>query len=383
MTSVRLTVFIILAALVAGCSGEGDKQLPVPRVTVYKVEPQEVPLYMEFVGEVFGAKDIAIRARVEGFLEGIHFDEGSKVSKGQLLYTIESQPFEEKVAARMSEVAEAKTMFAKAESDLNRYKPLAAKKAVSASDLDAAQAQFDASKATVEAAEANLRAAKIELSYTRIHSPINGIIGRTLAREGDFVGRSPNPVILNVVSQTDMVRVQFFLTEAQYLQFARDVSRMRAAGNMELPREKLKLDLVLADGTEFPHPGTVDFIDRGIDPNTGAILVQATFPNPEGLIRPGQFARVLTPAETLKDGIIIPQRCVSDLQGQAQVYVVTDSGTVDLRNVKTGPKYHNFWVIREGLKGGDRVIYEGLQKVRPGAPVQAEEQQVEIVKSGR
>lgn len=383
MKSVRMMLTLLVLFCFGACSGEGDKQLPPPNVTVYKVVPQEVPLFLEFVGEVYGAKDIDIRARVEGFLEGIHFDEGSAVTKGQLLYTLESQPFQADVAAQMSRVAEAKTMFAKAEADLNRYKPLAAKNAVSKSDLDAAQAQFDASGSAVEAAEANLRASGIQLSYTKIHSPITGIIGRTYARVGDFVGRSPNPVILNTVSETEQVRVQFFLTETQYLQTAREFQKLRARGDDVEKRERRALELILADGSVFSHKGYIDFIDRNIDPNTGAILVQATFPNPEGLIRPGQFARVRVPADVLHDGIIIPQRCVSELQGRFQVYVVNESNKVEIRNVTAGPKYYNFWVILDGLKGGDRVIFEGLQKVRPDAIVQATEAAVEPVTGGR
>ena len=221
----RITVCLLCIFLLVpfSCGKKEDQKAPPPpsEVTVVVTEAQEVPIFQEFVGQVFGFKDIAIRARVEGFLQGIHFEEGSRVKQGDLLYTLESQPFEEDVAARMSRVAEAKTRLAKAQSDLNRIKPLAEQKAVSESELDSAQAQYDASIESVKAAEANLRAARIQLGYTKIYSPIDGIIGKTKAKVGDFVGRDPNPVILNTVSRTDTILVQFFITERQYLQVGR------------------------------------------------------------------------------------------------------------------------------------------------------------------
>ncbi len=371
---------ILTSVVLLACSGENDAGLPPQQVNVYQVDERDVPVYLDFVGQIYGRKDIAIRARVEGFLEGIHFSEGEPVKANQLLYMIESQPFEADVAAKMSKLAEAKTILAKNESDLNRYRPLAAKNAVSQSDLDAAVAQFEAAEANVEAAEANLRAARIQLSYTKVRSPINGMIGRTLARVGDFVGKSPNPVILNTVSQTDSVRVQFFITENQYLQFMRRIlASLDDESNVEGTRDQRPLDLLLSDGSLYKHQGFVNFIDRGVDPSTGAILMEASFTNPDGLLRPGQFARIRAQADIVKNGIIIPQRCLMEVQGQHQVYVVGDNDEVELRNVVAGAKYYNFWLIEEGLEAGDRVIYEGLQKVRPGVSVTPELESVELI----
>jgi membrane fusion protein (multidrug efflux system) len=322
---------------------------------------------MEFVGQVHGLKDIAIRARVEGFLEGMHFEEGSMVEEGKLLYTLESQPFEEAVANRMSQVAEAQTMLAKASSDLGRIKPLAELKAVSQSDLDGAVAQFEAAQAALEAAQANLRAAKIQLGYTKIQSPINGIIGKTKAKVGDFVGREPNPVILNVVSQIDTVLVEFFLTENQYLEAARRF--LAKAQGVESEKEKAVLELILSDGSLYSHKGKVDFIDRDVDPTTGAILLQASFPNPEGLLRPGQFAKVKVRSETVRDGILVPQRCVTELQGLYSVFVVGQDNTVKEHQITLGPAVGSAYLVKEGLTAGDQVVYEGLQMVRDGAVV--------------
>jgi membrane fusion protein (multidrug efflux system) len=360
VTVVSMAVFLLFSA----CGSEDpSKKLPLD-IPVYVTKGQDIPVYQEFVGQISGFKDIAIRARVEGFLEGIHFQEGSEVRGGDLLYTLESQPFEADVAAKMSLVAEARTMLAKAESDLNRTKPLAELKAVSQSDLDAAVAQHEASLASVDAAEANLRAAKIRLGYTKITSPIDGIIGKTRAKVGDFVGRSPNPVILNVVSSIETILVDFFLTETQYINLA------RAYGALDERREtvstSVELELILADGSLYDHKGSVDFVDREVDPTTGAILVQASFPNPDELIRPGQFARVKVKARVIENGIMIPQRSVSELQGLYRVFVVADSNEVVLREIKVGPKVKDFWIVYEGLSPGEKVIYEGLQVVRSG-----------------
>jgi len=335
---------------------------------------QEVPIYREFVGQVYGFKDITIRARVEGFLEGIHFEEGSRVEKGALLYTLESQPFETEVAAKMSMVAEAKTVLAKAVSDLNRIRPLAEQDAVSQSDLDSAVALHEAAIASVEAAEANLQAANIQLSYTKIFSPISGIIGKTKAKVGDFVGRSPNPVILNTVSQIDSVLVEFFITETQYLQIGRRY--LSSAPDSRDKPSTTNLELILADGSLYDHKGRYDFIDREVDPTTGAILIQASFPNPDELLRPGQFARVKGEFEVVKHGILIPQRSVIELQGMHSVYLVDDNNKVEKRSVKVGPKIRDFWLITEGLKSGEKVVYEGLQKVKEGITVNPTLQEV-------
>ena len=346
---------------------EEKKALPPPKVTVIESRAEEVIIYQEFVGQVYGFKDIAIRARVEGFLEGIHFKEGSTVKKGKLLYTLESQPFEADVAAKMSMVAEAKTALAFAESDLSRIKPLAEENAVSKSDLDAAVARYDASIASVEAAEANLRAANIQLSYTKIYSPINGIIGKTQAKVGDFVGKNPNPVILNVVSNIDTVLVEFFITENQYLELARLFNKQDKTQVAQKARSGV--ELLLSDESLYAHKGKVDFVGREVDPTTGALLVQASFPNPESLLRPGLFAKVKAIKDIVKDGILIPQRCVTELQGLYSVLVVGEGNKIEQREIKTGPTVEGLWLITEGLKPGEKVVYEGMQFARAGSVV--------------
>lgn len=377
MKKIALNLLCSLFLTLYACKGEETKQQapPPPKVTVYQTEAREVPIYQEFVGQIYGYKDINIAARVEGYLEGIHFEEGSRVKKGELLYILESQQFEADVAAKMSGVAGAKTVLTEAETYMNRIKPLAKEKAVSQSDLDSAVAQYEVGISSVKAAQANLKAAKIQLGYTKIYSPISGIIGKTKAKVGDFVGRQPSPIILNTVSRIDTVLVQFFITESQYLMFMRRFMLKIDAGELD-KAEKSGLELILSDGSVYDHKGKADFVNREVDPTTGALLIQASFPNPDELLRPGQFARVKGEIEVVKDGILIPQRCVMELQGTFTVYVVGAENKIQAKEVKVGPKIKSFWLIREGLKVDEKVVYEGLQKVKDGTVVEAEVKEI-------
>lgn len=272
-----IVLLAIIAMLFTACNEE-QKQMPPTQVTVVPVLQQDVPITHEFIGQTYGIYDIPIRARVQGFLEGIHFEEGSRVKKGDYLYTIDEQPYKAKVAARLSEIAEAKTALVKAENDLNRYKPLAEANAVSQSDLDNAVAQYEAAKAHVEAAKANYQLAEIELGYCKIYSPINGIIGKTKAKVGEFVGQNPNPVILNTVSDVSSINVEFFLPESQYLMLAKGLIKSLEE-NQESDKGGGKyLELVLADGSVFNEKGDLVFVDREVNPSTGSLLIQARFP---------------------------------------------------------------------------------------------------------
>ncbi len=365
------SVIFILFFIITSCE-EGKKQQKAPpsEIKVVEVLQKDVPIYSEFVGQAFGLYDIPIRARVEGFLEGIYFKEGEPVKKGQLLYAIDSQPFQAAVASQQSMVAEAQSLLVNAEKELNRYKPLAEKNAVSKSDLDAAQATYDAAVASVEAAKANMRMSKINLSYTKMKSPIQGIIGKTEAKIGEFVGRDPNPVILNTVSRIDTIRVQFFLTEGQYLQLAKeygeDMRDKRANGKYET---KVKMSLILADGEAYKYHGLVDFIDRNIDSSTGSLLVQASFPNPKKLLRPGMYTKVKIPIERVKNALMIPQRCVSELQGQYSIYAVNTENIIEAKQIKIKAKIGDYYIVDEGVEPSDKIVLEGLQKVGSGMEV--------------
>lgn len=365
-------VFVLMTTVIISCKQKEKSPASPPEITVVEVIQKDVPVYRQFVGQVYGLKDIPIRARVEGFLEGLHFNEGTRVQKGTLLYTIDPEPFIAEVGNQKSKLAEAQTMLANAESELARYKPLAEINAVSQSDLDFAQANRDASLASVEAAKATVKMADINLSYCKIHSPITGFIGKTNAREGEFVGKNPNPVILNTVSRIDEVRVQFFLTEAEYLAIARFVRDQEGKFSEKRADDKRTLKLILSDGSYHPYSGNVDFINREVDASTGAILVQATFPNPDLILRPGQFARVEAMMNYKEDALLVPQRCVSELQGQHSVLVVTDSNKVETRQVITGVKIGDLWMIEDGLEPKEKIIIDAIQAVRPGQEIKPE-----------
>ncbi len=362
------------AVMLQSCSSDKNaKEMPPPPVEVIKVQASDIPIYTEFVGQIYGQSDIAIRARVEGFLESMHFTEGSRVEKGQLLYTIDPEPFEATVAARMSDVASAQTQLVKADNDLKRIRPLAEKNAVSQSDLDAAVANYDAAQASVEAAKANLDAAKIQLGYTKIYSPVSGIIGISEARVGDFVGQSPNPVVLNEVSDIDRVKVRFSLSESDYLKMAQYISSLDSAAQQLRIKNKEKsdnyLEMILSDGEIYPLKGKFDFVDRNVDPTTGSITVQASFPNPKRILRPGMFAKIKAQIENLTNAIKVPQRSIKELQGIHQVVLVDQDSTIKIQEVTVGPKVGSDWVIFKGLEPGQTIIYEGLQKVSTGMKV--------------
>jgi membrane fusion protein, multidrug efflux system len=364
-------VILLLIVIVYSCNKEKQQQkMQPPEIKVVEVLKKDVPIYREFVGQAFGLYDIPIRARVEGFLEGISFREGEPVKKGQLLYTIDSQPFQADVASQQSKVAEAQSLLVNAEKELNRYKPLAKKNAVSQSDLDAAQASYEAALASVKAAKANMRMSQINLGYTKMRSPIRGIIGKTEAKIGEFVGREPNPVILNTVSRIDTIRVQFFLTEGQYLQLAREygdeIEDKRANPDYE---NKVEMSLILADGKDYTYKGFLDFIDRNIDSSTGSLLVQASFPNPDKLLRPGMYTKVRIPIENVKRALLVPQRCVSELQGQYSVYVVNAENQIEAKQVKIIDKLGDYYIIATGIEESDKIVLEGLQKVGSGMTV--------------
>jgi membrane fusion protein (multidrug efflux system) len=362
-------LFVLSLSLMFSCKDENVKVIPPQKIKVYMVTTKTVPIYEEFVGQVFGEKDIPIRARVEGFLDEIHFKEGSNIKKGKLLYVIDPDPQKEAVVAKQSMVAQANTLLIQKESDLNRIKPLAAMDAVSKRELDMAQAQRDAAISSLKAANADLNIAKINLSYTRILSPIDGIIGRTLAREGEFVGKNPNPVILNTVSDISTIRVQFFLSENEYLRIAEKYSKEQIDSTEGADVKKIAVELYLSNGILFDQKGQLDFIDRNIDTSTGTILVQATFPNPDKIIRPGQFARVKVKVMDIKDAILVPQKCLIELQGQYSVLIVNAEKKVEAVQVVIGEKIPGYTIIKSGIKSGDQVILEGLQKAKSGLAV--------------
>ena len=303
--------FLVLLIFFTACRDqEQAAQMQPPEIPVFEAKQEDVPIYNELVGQIYGQQDIPIRARVDGLVEKISFEEGSRVKKGQLLYSIDPDPYMAEVAAKESLLAEAQTMMVNAKNELERYIPRAEMNAVSKSDLDGAQASYDAATANVEAARANLKQAQIRLGYCSIEAPIDGLIGATQAREGEYVGRNPNPVILNTLSRIDTVRVQFSISEAKYLELARAYTAGRTpeevTRDVQEGRIEPNIQLILADGSLFEEKGSIDFVNSQINASTGSLLIQASFPNPSRLLRPGLYAKVRLQLTVAEDAILIP-----------------------------------------------------------------------------
>ena len=358
-----LLVLLILGTL-AACKEPPPPPPPPPEVVVQPVDVRDTPVQAEFTGEIRGGEDVEVRARVAGYLQSQHYDEGTVVRKGQLLFTIDPKPFEATVARARADVAEARARHNRAEIQVNRLKPLVADNAVSQQDLDNAVASEEASRASMAAAQAQLTSAELDLGYTRVTSPITGLAGNRQVDVGSYVG-SPQPTVLTVVSSLDPVRFDFTIAEAEYLAYARairaEAGKRRGSGP--------ELELVLADGSVHPEKGRVTVVGRGVNAETGTLPLQATFANPGGLLRPGQFGRVRLPVSTRKNAIVIPQRAVQELQGTYNVFVVGADSVAQVRPIKPANRVGSNWVISEGLEPADRIVVEGLQKVRPGTKV--------------
>ena len=366
--SFPVAVLFLGLSLFACSKKEAVSDIPLSLKAV-ELKTQEVPISKEFVGQVYGRADIPIRARVDGFLEGIHFNEGFEVRKGQLLYTIDDSPLREGLSREESRLSEARINLVNAENELSRISPLAEINAISKRDLDAAIARRDAAQEGVRAAEANVNLARINQGYARILAPISGIIGKSGAKVGEYVGRAPNTVILNTISQIDSVLVEFFLTERDYISFAREIM---ADESKRVNQTDYGLELYLADGEVFPHKGKLTFVDRSVDPSTGAILIQSIFPNPEKLIRPGQFAKVRAVVNLIPDALLVPQRAVFELQGFYNVFVVDQKGMVSQRSIQIMETFGDQFVVESGLAKGEIVLLEGLMAVRSGQKVNVE-----------
>ena len=373
-----------LLALAMSCIACGDSQggkaAAPPKLPVAQVLQDDVPIYVEMVGQTVGSLDISIRARVDGTLEGMHFTEGTEVEKDQLLYTIESRPYQAKVVEAESKLAEENAKLANARSELKRIKPLADMNAVSKSELDFAVAQESAARALVHSAEAALDFANVELSYTQIKSPIKGLIGISKAKVGDYVGKEPNPVVLNLVSQIDPINVRTTISEQEYLQVARRHRGRMKEITQRSPGDKLSddhqpalMDLLLADGSTHDHQGQFKVINAQVNPETGTLTLEATFPNPDYILRPGQFAKIKAVGEKKMDALLVPQRAVREMQGVFQVHRLKEDNTVEVATVKPGERIDDMWIIDEGLTASDRIVVEGFQKLRPGVAIEPQE----------
>ena len=333
----------------------------IPEVSVVPVGQKTVSVYAEYVGQAYGESDVEIRPRVEGWVESIHFREGSMVRKGQLLYVIQDDELRDREQAAVADLAQANIMLAKNKADLDRVKPLAEMNALSKRDLDEAQANYDAQLEAIAAAKAALNNARTQLSYTRILSPLTGRIGISKVQVGDYVRRTINEEGINTVSSLGEMRVRFGITENDYLRFSKE----------KTPAELRNLDVefILNDGTVFPEKGKLDVANREIDPATGSMTVQATVPNKSGLLRPGQYVKVRFKASEIPNAVLVPQEAINQMQNVYMAYVINDSSKINPRPVQVGSRIGGNWVITGGLQPGEKVALVGNAMVKPGMVV--------------
>ena len=364
-----LVLFVSLAAI-TGCAKEAPPPPPPPEVTVAEVVQKDVPIYIELVGSTLGSEDVEIRARVEGYLTSVNFTEGSFVRKGQTLYKIDPQPFEAALSQAQANLSTARTRLDKTNNDVARYKPLAAEKAVSQQELDNALSAQEAARFQVTAYDALVEKAKLDMAYTTINSPVDGLIGTTQKKVGSLVGRGEN-TLLNTISQINPILFRCAIAEAEYLRLAR-----AGADKDKSLEKKFGVELILADGTTFNHKGRLDAIERAVDVSTGTLTGQFSFPNPERILRPGQYGKARFVTDVKEGALLVPQLAVQEIQGLYSVMVVKPDATVEQRMVKAGERVGNLWIIDSGLKPGEKVIVEGLQKVKPGVHVSAKLEKV-------
>jgi RND family efflux transporter MFP subunit len=363
--------------LLAGCGKSEPSQVGPPEVAVAQVQQRDVPIPNEWVGTLDGLVNAQIRPQVTGYLLRQTYQEGSFVRKGQLLFEIDPRTFQAAVDQAKAQLASAEQQLAlteanqvKAQLDVNRYVPLAKEQAVSQQDLDnavqanvAAQAQVRAAKAQIDAARAQVNAAQLNLGFTRIVSLIDGIAGVAQAQIGDLVGPTS---LLTTVSTVDPIKVYFPVSERGYLEYVKENPDAAKRAEQE---KQLVLELLLADGSIYAHKGKFSLADREVDAKTGMLRLQGLFPNPGNILRPGQFVRVRAVTTTKKDALLVPQRAVTELQGNYQVAVVGKDNRVEVRPVKVAQRVGTQWIIDEGLKPGEIVVVEGIQRVRAGLTV--------------
>jgi membrane fusion protein (multidrug efflux system) len=386
----------------SGCTGTSAANappMPPPEVEVATVQQRTVPVTREWIGTLDGMVNAVIRAQVTGYLQTQNYVEGSFVRTGQPLFEIDPRPFQAALDQAQGQVSQANGQLAQARAqlaqsqaqltqaeanqqrtqlDVDRYLPLAKQQAITQQDMDnatqnnrSAQAAVEASKAqvetsraqiqaaaaAVESATAALQAARVNLGFTRLVSPIDGIAGKAQVQIGNLVGASSGAI--TTVSTLEPIKAEFTVSEQEYLKFRQSANNLSS----------LQLELILADGSAYPHKGRFLFADRQVDATTGAILLIGQFPNPGNVLRPGEYAKVRAVVGAEQNALLVPQRAVTELQGSYQVALVGDDNKVQMINVKVGDRVGTQWIITDGLKAGQRVIADGLMKVRPGAQV--------------
>ena len=347
-----------------GCQSEKAAPPPPPsEVQVVSVVQQDVPIYGEWVATLDGYVNAQIQPQVSGYLIKQSYKEGSFVRKGQVLFEIDPRPFQAILDQTKAQLAQAEAQRGKTQLDVDRDTPLAKERAIAQSQLDNDIQANLAATASVKSAEAQVEQAQLNLGFTHVTSLIDGIAGIAQVQIGNLV--SPTTALTSV-SQVNPIKAYFPISEQEYMHYA---ARINAHNQQEVPSDAPPFDLILADGTLYPRRGTLLLTDRQVDVTTGSIRVVCAFPNPNNILRPGQFGRVRAAGETRIGALLVPQRAVTELQGTYQVAVVGGDNKVAIRPIKVGERVGTMWIIESGVRAGELVVVEGLQKVRDGSLV--------------
>ncbi len=358
-------LFALSALTLSGCGEKTPPPAPPPEVLVTEVKPEDVAIYDDFVGTLEPSVNASIQARVQGYLTAQNYEEGRVVKKGDLLFQINPIPFEVALAQAKATLSQAQVAAKQAEAIAKRNQQLFPQKAISEQERDNAVFQAEAAAANVEGQLAAVRQAQVNLDYAAVKSPIDGIAGFARAQVGDLVG--PTTGVLTTVSTVDPIKAYFTVPDQRYVAYTQ-----RWAGNPEGRAEhesNLEFELILANGTIYPHKGRLFAVANDVDVHTGSQRIATVFPNPDNSLRGGQFARVRMRAETQKGALLVPQRAVTDLQGNYQVFVIGADNKAEIRPVKMGRRIGQRWIVEEGLKPGERIVVEGTTKTRAGMTV--------------
>jgi RND family efflux transporter MFP subunit len=372
-SAVARLVLVLLPAtvlLAAGCGKQmAAPAIPSPEVEVASVVQRDVPIYSEWVSTLDGYVNAQIQPQVTGYVVRQTYKEGSFVRKGQILFQIDPRPFRALVDQAIAQLAQTQAQLAKTQMDVDRDSPLAAARAIAQSQLDNDVQANRAGQAAVKAAEAQVEQAKLNLEFTDVKSLIDGISGIAQVQIGNLV----NPTtVLTSVSQINPMKAYFSISEQEYIHFA---DRINAETQKETPANGPSFELILADGSVYPHKGTGLLANRQVDVATGSIQIVCSFPNPQNFLRPGQFGRLRAAPEVRHGALLVPQKAVSELQGNYQVAVVGSDNKASIRAVKVGERAGPMWIVESGVQAGELVVVEGLQKVQNGATVKIKQPQ--------
>jgi membrane fusion protein (multidrug efflux system) len=370
---VGLILAVLTGVVLAGpsCGGGGPKPQaaaasPPTPVGVVKAIQMDVPVRAQWVATLEGYVNAQIQPQVSGYLISQNYNEGSYVHKGDVLFQIDPRPFQAALDQAKGQLAQARAQLYLADVNVKRDTPLVKERAIAQSQLDTETAAQMQARAAIQAAEAAVEQAQLNLGFTSVRSLVDGIAGIATTQMGNLVSAA---TVLTTVSQLDPIKVYFPISEQEYLQFTSKLLKKTSASDLLRASDSRALDLILSDGSTYPHKGQVIFTDRQVDPQTGTIRVVGAFPNPGNILRPGQFGRVRALLGVRQGAVLVPQRCVTELQGTYEVAVVAAQNRISIRKVKVGDRVGPLWVIEQGLAPGEEVVSEGTSKVRDGMPV--------------